>query len=64
MLRQVRLFNGELFLDSAGRKFAVAKDFQDGYTGGVCKGLKNAGLIGPQLVLHVFSIFYLSNIRN
>ena len=63
VLGEVGLFDGQPFLDGAGRELSLAEDVNDGDASGMCEGLKYAGLVGPQEVLHYyFSIFDSSNL--
>src|SRR5512140_1976184 len=53
VLRNVRLFDAEPFLQSTGGKLAVAKQFDDGDSRRMRQCLEDAGFVRPQEVLHL-----------
>src|SRR5438552_3332472 len=63
MLRQVGLLDTQYLLDGARGNLAIAKDFHDGYAGGMGESMEDARLVVPQHGLHKIRIFDISNIR-
>ncbi len=52
VLGDVGLLHAEVFDESSGRDFAVFEQFEDGYTRGVAKGLKDAGFESADGIRH------------
>lgn len=65
MLGNVGLFDTKALLDDPGRKLSVAQQFHNGNSGRVAKGLKDAGFVRPEKIMHpIMSIFEFKNIIN
>src|SRR5258708_34991589 len=63
VLRKIRLLDAEPLLNGSGGEFSDTKNLDDRDAGRMRERLKDARLVRPQGVLHIFRIFELSNIR-